>query len=114
MPVIFKFQPQGGRKTGAENSLRLSEPSLWLKRSAGEIDVSRRGDGENASRESVCFLALRSHDSVAQENETTQDVEGRVSDTIEMKYRYYNGHVQCRRWNATQGYWVDPYWRNVT
>lgn len=51
---------------------------------------------------------------VAQENETTQDVEGRVSDTIEMKYRYYNGHVQCRRWNATQGYWVDPYWRNVT
>lgn len=56
---------------GAENSLRLSEPSLWLKRSAGEIDVSRRGDGENASRESVCFLALRSHDSVAHENENT-------------------------------------------
>ena len=47
-------------------------------------------------------------------NEATQDVEGRVSDTIEMQYRYYNGHLQCRRWNATQGYWVDPYWRNVT
>ena len=44
----------------------------------------------------------------------TQDAEARVKDTIEMKYRYLNGHLQCRRWNATQGYWVDPYWRNVT
>lgn len=51
---------------------------------------------------------------VAQKIESTQDVEGRVSDTIEMQYRYHNGHLQCRRWNATKGYWVDPYWRNVT
>ena len=51
---------------------------------------------------------------VIQETEVVQDVEGRISDTIEMKYRYLNGHLQCRRWNATQGYWVDPYWRNVT
>ena len=49
-----------------------------------------------------------------QETEITQDMEGRVSDTIEMKYRYLNGHLQYRRWNATQGYWVDPYWRNMT
>ena len=51
---------------------------------------------------------------VAQGTEATQDVEGRISDNIEMKVRYHNGHLQCRRWNATQGYWVDPYWKNVT
>ena len=57
---------------GAENSLRPPCALFAAKeRSAGEIDVSRRGDGENASRESVCFLALRSHDSVAHENENT-------------------------------------------
>lgn len=51
---------------------------------------------------------------VVQDAATIQDVESRVSDTIEMKYRYLNGHLQYRRWNATQGYWVDPYWRNMT
>ena len=51
---------------------------------------------------------------VAQETEVTQDVEGRIADEIIMKYRTLNGHLQCRRWNATKGYWVDPYWRNVT
>lgn len=51
---------------------------------------------------------------VVQETEITQDVEGRIADEIIMKYRYLNGHVQYRRWNATQGYWVDPYWRNMT
>lgn len=49
-----------------------------------------------------------------QETEITQDEESRVSDHIVMKYRYLNGHLQYRRWNATQGYWVDPYWRNMT
>lgn len=51
---------------------------------------------------------------VAQKTEITQDMEGRIADEIIMKYRTLNGHLQCRRWNATQGYWVDPYWRNVT
>lgn len=51
---------------------------------------------------------------VVQETEITQDVEGRIADEIIMKYRYLNGHLQYRRWNATQGYWVDPYWRNMT
>lgn len=51
---------------------------------------------------------------VIQDTETTQDVEERISDHIEMKYRYHNGHLQYRRWNATQGYWVDPYWKNMT
>ena len=51
---------------------------------------------------------------VNQETEITQDVEGRISDTIEMKYRYHNGHVQCRRWNATKGRWEDPYWITLT
>lgn len=51
---------------------------------------------------------------IKQDIEVTQDVESRASDTIEMKYRYHNGHLQCRRWNATKGRWEDPYWRNVT
>ena len=38
----------------------------------------------------------------------------RVSDLIETKYRYHNGHVQYRRWNSTKGYWVDPDWINAT
>lgn len=49
-----------------------------------------------------------------QNTEVIQDVEGRIADEIIMKYRYLNGHLQCRRWNATKGYWVDPYWENVT
>ena len=51
---------------------------------------------------------------VVQETEITQDVEERIADEIIMKYRYLNGHLQYRRWNATQGSWVDPYWRNMT
>ena len=31
-------------------------------------------------------------------------------DVIVMKYRVYNGVLQCRRWNETWGYWVDPFW----
>lgn len=52
--------------------------------------------------------------STVQGTEITQDVEGRASDTIEMKYRYHNGHLQCRRWNATKGRWVDPDWITLT
>ena len=51
---------------------------------------------------------------IKQDVEVTQYVESRASDTIEMKYRYHNGHLQCRRWNATKGRWEDPYWKNVT
>lgn len=32
---------------------------------------------------------------------------------IVKKYRVHNGKVQYRRWNATTGKWVDPYWINV-
>lgn len=63
---------------------------------------------------SIGMTAGANEITVVQETETVQDVEGRIADEIIMKYRYLNGHLQCRRWNATQGYWVDPYWRNVT
>lgn len=46
--------------------------------------------------------------------EITSETSSRIKDHIETKYRYHNGHVQYRRWNATQGYWVDPYWINAT
>ena len=36
------------------------------------------------------------------------------ADVIVVKFRYNNGVLQCRRWNETRGYWVDPYWINVT
>lgn len=32
------------------------------------------------------------------------------ADVIVMKYRIYKGVIQCRRWNETWGYWVDPDW----
>ncbi len=33
-----------------------------------------------------------------------------LADEIVMKFRTYNGKRQYRRWNATKGVWVDPYW----
>lgn len=51
---------------------------------------------------------------IKQDTGIEQDVESRISDTIETKYRYYNGHLQYRRWNATKGYWVDTHWTNLT
>ena len=32
------------------------------------------------------------------------------ADKIVVKYRYYNGKKQYRRWNETRKCWVDPYW----
>lgn len=57
-----------------------------------------------------------SADGIVEKNniKVTSEVESRVKDTIETKYRYHNGHVQYRRWNATKGYWVDPDWINAT
>ena len=66
------------------------------------------------SLSSVGMTAGANETTLVQNAEATQNVEQRVSDHIIMKYRYLNGHLQCRRWNATQGYWVDPYWENVT
>ena len=63
---------------------------------------------------SMGVIAGANEMTVTQDTEIAQDVEGRIADEIIMKYRYLNGHLQCRRWNATQGYWVDPYWENVT
>jgi len=33
-----------------------------------------------------------------------------LADVIVKIERIYEGRVQWRRWNETQGYWVDPYW----
>lgn len=37
------------------------------------------------------------------------------TDQIITKYRVNTttGKTQYRRWNATKGYWVDPYWINL-
>lgn len=37
-----------------------------------------------------------------------------ATDTIITKYRLYNDKIQYRRWNATKGVWVDPYWITVS
>ena len=63
---------------------------------------------------SLGVTASANETTAIQDTEVTQDAEARISDHIEMKDRYHNGHVQCRRWNATQGYWVDPYWITLT
>ena len=41
------------------------------------------------------------------------DAEIARADVIVMKFRYKGDVLQCRRWNETQGYWVDPYWMDV-
>lgn len=41
------------------------------------------------------------------------DIEVYSEDRIEYKFRYYNGVLQYRRWNATKGYWIDATWLNV-
>lgn len=40
-------------------------------------------------------------------------IETRSTDCIEYYYRFYNGVLQFRRWNATKGYWIDATWLNV-
>lgn len=63
---------------------------------------------------SLSMTVGASETNVVQDIEVAQDVEERVADHIIMKYRTLNGHLQCRRWNATQGYWVDPHWITLT
>lgn len=42
---------------------------------------------------------------------SNSNVASPCSDVIETKYRGTPwGGLQCRRWNATRGYWVDPFW----
>lgn len=36
-----------------------------------------------------------------------------LADEIEIITRIYHGRHQYRRWNVTQGYWVDPYWIDI-
>ena len=36
------------------------------------------------------------------------------ADVIVVKFRISGGVLQYRRWNETWGYWVDPYWKDVT
>lgn len=36
-----------------------------------------------------------------------------ATDVIEYKFRIINGKHQYRRWNATKGKWVDPYWITI-
>lgn len=36
-----------------------------------------------------------------------------ATDVIEYKFRVYKGKQQYRRWNATKGKWVDPYWITI-
>ncbi|MEY8311068.1 hypothetical protein AALA61_03575 [Oscillospiraceae bacterium 42-9] len=37
-----------------------------------------------------------------------------LADVIVMKTRIFNGRLQCRRWNETRGYWVDPEWIDIS
>lgn len=49
-------------------------------------------------------------------NLSTEYNEGQISpraDVIEAIFRWNNGVIQYRRWNATWGYWVDPDWIDV-
>lgn len=47
-------------------------------------------------------------------NAVIEQIEGRAelarADKIEKIYRWVNGKIQYRRWNATQEYWIDADW----
>ena len=68
----------------------------------------------------ICISMLLPVSAAAQETKGTQastayatSSETTISpraDVIVVKFRVYNGVLQCRRWNETWGYWVDPYW----
>lgn len=49
------------------------------------------------------------------ENEVYEnnDVLAPCADKIIIKYRYYNGEQQYRRWNSTKGIWLDDSWKKV-
>ena len=61
---------------------------------------------------SVCLPAYAAEVEVPETSESESVIEPRA-DVIVFKYRTYNGVYQFRRWNETQGYWVDPYWINM-
>ena len=61
---------------------------------------------------SVCLPANAAEVEVPETSESESVIEPRA-DVIVFKYRTYNGVYQFRRWNETQGYWVDPYWINM-
>ena len=60
---------------------------------------------------SACLPAYAAAADVPPEtiSEENEGIEPRA-DVIVIKYRIYDGVYQYRRWNETQGYWVDPYW----
>ena len=60
----------------------------------------------------VCF-ADEIEPVVAVQEQVGETAETRAADYIEIIYRNNNGHLEYRRWNATKGYWVDPYWIRV-
>lgn len=61
---------------------------------------------------SVCLPAYAAEVGVPETSESESVIEPRA-DVIVVKYRVNNGVYQFRRWNETQGYWVDPYWMDL-
>ena len=58
---------------------------------------------------SVCLPAYASEVEVSTTAASESVIEPRA-DVIVVYYRVVSGVYQYRRWNETQGYWVDPDW----
>lgn len=61
----------------------------------------------------LCICTSMSIQAFAMETSVSDTGSSTVSpcaDVIVFKYRISNGVYQYRRWNQTQGYWVDPEW----
>lgn len=64
----------------------------------------------------VCALPAYAYEEVSAKPEITTSSDDSITpyaDVIETKYRYHDGKLQYRRWNATRGYWVDANWIDV-
>lgn len=83
-----------------------------LKRRDGSFVMMVDGNATFELAEEVVALYLKTGYEVREEQSMTNGIMP-LRDEIIMYTRYYNGRYQCRRWNATRNYWVDPYWIDV-
>lgn len=57
-------------------------------------------------------LQVNGSNAVVQDNGEIAGIQR--ADIIIIKHRNYNGVMQYRRWNETQGYWIDPDWIDIS
>ncbi len=63
---------------------------------------------------SICMCPSDVYANVTGESRYMTEIIADRGDVIVTKYKTINGKQYYRRWNQTQGVWVDPYWIPVS